>query len=60
LAGLNAVNFSTNPVDLQRAILSEYITDFGTRQFLMKVCGKSRDTSFRFNLSVLKKMDEIE
>src|SRR3970040_324257 len=37
LAGLNAVDFSKKPSrSIVEDILSEYITDFGTRQFLMK------------------------
>jgi hypothetical protein len=44
LAGLNAVDFSKKSRSEVEDILSEYITDFGTRQFLMKVCiGKSQD-----------------
>jgi esterase len=63
LAGLNAVNFSAKPSRSEvEEILSEYITDFGTRQFLMKSLywQEPGQLAFRFNLSVFnKKMDEI-
>lgn len=63
LAGLNAVDFtqkpSRNEVD---ALLTTYIPDFGTRQFLLKslywqVPGQ---LAFRFNLAVFnQKIDQI-
>jgi esterase len=63
LAGLNAVNFSAKPSRSEvEGILSEYITDFGTRQFLMKSLywQEPGQLAFRFNLSVFtRKMDEI-
>ncbi|SDX77907.1 Pimeloyl-ACP methyl ester carboxylesterase [Flavobacterium degerlachei] len=63
LAGLNAVDFSKKPGRSEvEAILSEYITDFGTRQFLMKSLywQEPGQLAYRFNLSVFnKKMDEI-
>jgi pimeloyl-ACP methyl ester carboxylesterase len=55
LTGLNAVDFSTKPnrnqVDL---ILQNYISDFGTRQFLLKnLYWQTPDQlAFRFNLAV--------
>ncbi len=61
LEGLNAVDFSLKPergeVD---EILKKYITDFGTRQFLMKSLywKEPGQLAFRFNLAVLNK--EIE
>lgn len=61
LAGLNAVDFSLKPdratVD---GILKEHITDFGTRQFLMKSLywQELGQLAFRFNLAVFNK--EIE
>ncbi|MGM8360420.1 alpha/beta fold hydrolase [Flavobacterium sp. ARAG 55.4] len=63
LAGLNAVDFSVKPsrADVE-AILSQYITDFGTRQFLLKnlYWHEPGQLAFRFNLSVFnKKIEEI-
>ncbi|MGO4820440.1 MULTISPECIES: alpha/beta fold hydrolase [unclassified Flavobacterium] len=63
LAGLNAVDFAKKPSrsDVE-ATLEEYITDFGTRQFLMKSLywQEPGQLAFRFNLAVFnKKMDEI-
>jgi pimeloyl-ACP methyl ester carboxylesterase len=62
-AGLNAVDFSKKPsrneVD---EILTKYIPDFGTRQFLLKnlYWQEPGQLAFRFNLAVFnKKMDEI-
>jgi hypothetical protein len=56
LAGLNAEFLHKPSRSAVEAILSEYISDFGTRQFLMKVCiGRAGTTAFRFNLSVLIK-----
>ncbi len=61
LAGLNAVDFSTKPgrSDVEN-VLKEYITDFGTRQFLMKnlYWKEQGQLAFRFNLKVLT--DTIE
>jgi len=63
LAGLNAVDFAKKPsrADVEDT-LEEYITDFGTRQFLMKSLfwQEPGQLAFRFNLSVFnKKLDEI-
>lgn len=63
LEGLNAVDFSTKPS--RSAVedkLSQYITDFGTRQFLMKSLfwQEPGQLAFRFNLAVFnEKIDEI-
>lgn len=63
IEGLNAVDFSTKPSrnDVENT-LSKYITDFGTRQFLLKSLywqGPGQ-LAFRFNLAVLnKKIEEI-
>lgn len=61
LAGLNAVDFSKNPSrsDVEQ-IVSTFITDFGTRQFLLKnLYWKTPDQlAFRFNLQVFN--DKIE
>lgn len=55
LNALNAVDFSKKPsrADVE-AIVSEYITDFGTRQFLLKnlYWVESGQLGFRFNLKV--------
>jgi esterase len=63
LEGLNAVDFTTKPSRSEvEAILEEYITDFGTRQFLMKSLfwQEPGQLAFRFNLAVFnKKMEEI-
>ncbi|MCL6461978.1 MAG: alpha/beta fold hydrolase [Flavobacterium micromati] len=63
LAGLNAVDFSTKPSrSAVEDTLSEYITDFGTRQFLMKSLfwREPAQLAFRFNLAVFnEKIDEI-
>ena len=63
LAGLNAVDFSIKPsrttVD---TIIQEYISDFGTRQFLLKnlYWQSPEQLAFRFNLSVFNnKINEI-
>lgn len=63
LAGLNAVDFSTQPsrneVD---AILTAHIPDFGTRQFLLKSLywQEPGQLAFRFNLAVFnQKITEI-
>lgn len=63
LAGLNAVDFSQKPgrADVE-ATLSQYITDFGTRQFLMKSLywKEPGQLGFRFNLEVFnEKIDQI-
>jgi len=61
LAGLNAVNFENQPdrgeVEEQ---LSKYITDFGTRQFLMKSLywKQPGQLAFRFNLKVFNEQIE--
>ncbi|WP_414000110.1 alpha/beta fold hydrolase [Flavobacterium sp. W1B] len=63
LAGLNAVDFAKKPSRSEvEEILSQYIIDFGTRQFLMKglYWKEPGQLAFRFNLEVFnKKMDEI-
>lgn len=63
LAALNAVNFSNNPsrADVE-TIFSTYISDFGTKQFLLKNLYRvTSDTlGFRFNLNVFnEKIEEI-
>lgn len=63
LTGLNAVDFSVKPSrnDVED-IMKNYITDFGTRQFLMKSLfwQEPGQLDFRFNLSVFnKKIEEI-
>lgn len=63
LAGLNAVDFSVKPSrsDVE-AIMSQFIPDFGTRQFLMKSLywQEPGQLAFRFNLAVFNtKMEEI-
>jgi hypothetical protein len=53
LAGLNAVNFAekTSRSDVE-TILEGYITDFGTRQFLMNLYWQEPgQLAFRFNLA---------
>ena len=61
--GLNAVDFSKKPIRSEvEAILGEYVTDFGTRQFLMKSLfwKEPGQLAFRFNLSVFNTtMEEI-
>jgi pimeloyl-ACP methyl ester carboxylesterase len=61
LAGLNAVDFSKNPSrsDVEQ-IVTNFITDFGTRQFLLKnlYWKTPEQLAFRFNLQVLN--DKIE
>jgi pimeloyl-ACP methyl ester carboxylesterase len=63
LEGLNSVDFSKRPSRNEvEEILAKYITDFGTRQFLMKSLywQEPEQLAFRFNLAVFnKKMDEI-
>lgn len=63
LAGLNAVDFSAKPTrnDVEE-VLAEHITDFGTRQFLMKnlYWKEPGQLDFRFNLPVFnEKIDSI-
>ncbi len=61
--GLNAVDFSLKPSRNEvEEILLQHITDFGTRQFLMKSLYwlEPGQLAFRFNLEVFNsKMDEI-
>ncbi|NDP26073.1 MAG: alpha/beta fold hydrolase [Flavobacterium sp.] len=63
LEGLNAVDFSKKPSRKEvEEILTKYIPDFGTRQFLLKSLywKEPGQLAFRFNLAVFnKKMDEI-
>ncbi len=62
-AGLNAVDFSKKPSRNEvETILSTFIPDFGTRQFLLKSLywQEPGQLAFRFNLAVFnQKMDEI-
>ena len=63
LEGLNAVDFTKKPSrnDVEE-ILKNYITDFGTRQFLMKSLfwKEPGQLAFRFNLSVFnQKIDQV-
>jgi esterase len=63
LAGLNTVDFSIKPSrsDVE-VILKNFISDFGTRQFLMKNLYwlEPGQLAFRFNLAVFNhSMDEI-
>lgn len=63
LAGLNAVDFSKKPSRSEvEEIIGNFITDFGTRQFLMKSLywQEPGQLAFRFNLAVFnKKISEI-
>lgn len=63
LAGLNAVDFSLKPSRSEvEEIVSKHITDFGTRQFLLKSLywKEKEQLAFRFNLDVFnKKIEEI-
>jgi pimeloyl-ACP methyl ester carboxylesterase len=63
LAGLNAVDFTLKPSRIEvEAILSKYIPDFGTRQFLLKSLywQEPGQLAFRFNLAVFNtKITEI-
>ena len=63
LEGLNAVDFSKKPSRSEvEEILARYISDFGTRQFLMKSLywQEPGQLAFRFNLKVFnKKIAEI-
>ena len=63
LEGLNAIDFSKKPSRNEvEEILSHYITDFGTRQFLLKSLywQEPGQLAFRFNVAVFNlKIDEI-
>ena len=63
LEGLNAVDFSKQPSRSEvEETVSKYITDFGTRQFLLKSLywKEKEQLAFRFNLDVFnKKIEEI-
>jgi esterase len=63
LEGLNAVDFSKQPSRSEvEEIVSQYITDFGTRQFLLKSLywKEKEQLAFRFNLEVFNtKIEEI-
>lgn len=63
LAALNAVDFSVKPSRVEvEEIMKNYISDFGTRQFLMKSLywEEPGQLGFRFNLDVFnRKIDEI-
>lgn len=63
LAGLNAVDFSAKPTRNEvEEIIGNFITDFGTRQFLLKSLywETPGQLAFRFNLAVFtKKINEI-
>jgi pimeloyl-ACP methyl ester carboxylesterase len=63
LAGLNAVDFTLKPSRIEvEATLSQYIPDFGTRQFLLKSLywQEPGQLAFRFNLAVFNtKITEI-
>ena len=63
LEGLNAVDFSKKPSRSEvEEIVSHYISDFGTRQFLLKSLywKEKEQLAFRYNLAVFnKKIEEI-
>lgn len=63
LAALNAVDFSKKPSRAEvEGIVSEYISDFGTRQFLLKnlYWEEPGQLAFRFNLEIFnQKISEI-
>ena len=62
LEGLNAIDFSKKPSRTAvEEVLSNYIKDFGTRQFLLKnVYWKTTEQlAFRFNLAVFNKKIEV-
>ena len=63
LAGLNAVDFSAKPDRGEvEEILLPYISDFGTRQFLMKSLywKEQGQLAYRFNLKVFnRKIEEV-
>lgn len=61
LAALNAVDFSKKPSRAEvDAIMTQYVPDFGTRQFLMKnlFWREPEQLDFRFNLPVFNKQIE--
>jgi esterase len=58
LEGLNAIDFSQKPSRNEvEATLKQYVSDFGTRQFLMKnlYWQTPEQLAFRFNLAVFNK-----
>jgi len=63
LTGLNAVDFSLKPDRTEvEKILTPYIPDFGTRQFLMKSLfwKEQGQLAFRFNLDIFnEKIEEV-
>lgn len=62
LAGLNAVDFSKKPTRTEvEETLYPYISDFGTRQFLMKnlYWVEPGQLKFRFNLKVFNEKTEV-
>lgn len=63
LAGLNAINFEEKPSRAKvEETLSKYVTDFGTRQFLLKnlYWKTPEQLAFRFNLEVFnQKIEQI-
>jgi esterase len=62
LAGLNAVDFSVKPSRNEvEEILFPYISDFGTRQFLMKnlYWKTPEQLAFRFNLEVFNQNTDV-
>ena len=63
LEALNAVDFTKKPSRNEvEEIVSQYVTDYGTRQFLLKSLywQESGQLAFRFNLAVFnKKIEEI-
>lgn len=61
-AGLNAVDFSSKPTRAEvEETLFPFITDFGTRQFLMKnlFWKEKEQLAFRFNLDVFNKNKDV-
>lgn len=61
-AGLNAVDFSVKPSRTEvEETLFPYISDYGTRQFLMKnlFWKEKEQLAFRFNLDVFNKNKEV-
>ncbi len=61
-AGLNAVDFSKKPTRNEvEEIMSAYVPDFGTRQFLMKnlYWQEPGQLAFRFNLAVFNKKKDV-
>jgi esterase len=62
LAALNAIDFSIQPTRAEvDAIISQYITDFGTKQFLLKnlYWAQPGQLDFRFNLAVFNMDPEV-